>query len=86
MDTIVTPVADRAHLAFAALALRQERKMAEGYNITDSDVLDVIDDHTTGTCPEDVACTSDECCDYQRLAGLVWGMVEAAIAAAAEEA
>lgn len=72
--TATATVTDRAALALEALRLRDERKQAEyGLGIADSDVLDVIEEYTDGTCPE--ACTGEECCDYQRLAALMWAML-----------
>lgn len=75
--TITLPIGDRAILAFDQLLKRQDEKVAQhGFGITDSDVLDTIDRWTTGPCPEDRACSSDDCCDYQRISSLVWLMVE----------
>lgn len=73
--TITLPIGDRAIVAYEQLLKRQDEKAAAyGIGLTDSDVLDVIDDNTTGACS--TGCTTHDCCDNQRLASLVWLLVE----------
>jgi hypothetical protein len=42
--------------------------------ITDSSILDLVQAWSTGQCDE--GCTSDGCCDYQRLDERVWKWIE----------
>lgn len=77
-ETWTVPIAQRALLAMTRIQMRLE----ERGTITDSDILDVCDAWTTGACGEkaDFYCTAEDCCDYQRLSGMVWEWVEATYA------
>ena len=77
MKTFALPVVDRAQLAWDEVIRRdadKRREFGDECGATDSDVLDVIDEWTTGQCAE--GCTPrTPCCDYAVLSALIWRAV-----------